>query len=374
MSLRVTHAQDSLPTPDPPRVLMGVSWGSIRITHFNTGQTYTAIQVNPHFGAFLGHWGALGFEAEYGAVRSNFVDNEDYFGGAIWGRGYGRIPQGWYVPWLFERGELRQSVRPFVEVAHAWSSWYIRGGQVRFLDMPSISEWRASVGVNLQVYRKLFASFSYGYAYRPNPNFPHGPNIYGRVGLDYWLGPKTADPVSPPPRPKSTARPAADSQSVFRPHVRVGLTFTYWFDLTATSRLPRYHELIGHLNVTFLPRKSLGLGVSVHPIFAYGSTVGTQWYGLAGAYGRLYLVNHPRFRWFGEIGLYRGNYCSCEQLDPYRIPFAWYRGLVGGMSFRVAQGWFLEVAMLRFKLLQDEPTNYPFGLYSLGMSYQIGGR
>lgn len=160
--------------------------------------------------------------------------------------------------------------------------------------------------------------------------------------------------------------PQADSShlSVWR----VGGSLTYVWN----NGNPGLHqEYTLNLNFAYQPHPRWAIGAAGLNIWSKG--IAEQWehYLLVGAFGQFNLVNTPRVRLYPELGIYRGNYCTCGQNDPYRIPFQWYRSTGASMSIRLVPTLYLELGFYGHKILGELPGKYGYTQYIIGLEWQI---
>lgn len=364
VSSHVLSAQDA-----SPRAIFGLSgW----LTGFAGNDPQTSgsfhdleLRLTPRAGYFVQPWLALGVAGEYGHLSSSFRPDVHYFGGGLWARGYLRFPQSWAIGNVFRPGDLRQVLRPFVEVGHHWSSRYAEGDSMRYLAAPRISQWQVGLGANLQVHRRWFGELTTLYRYRANADFPLATPWQVRLGVDYLLEPMP----EPAPRqaPLADKKPSIHGQGQWR----LGSSLTYIWDDSRTQPRRMYQEYTLSLNAayTLLPRWAVG--VNLMPIWTQNGAEGDQAYFLGGAFGQYDVFQTERMRFYAEAGLYGGNYCTCGDLDPYRIDFDWYRSLGGGFTVDLTRRLHLDLGFVGYKLIRDLPGRYSMTQYIMGIEFVL---
>jgi hypothetical protein len=149
---------------------------------------------------------------------------------------------------------------------------------------------------------------------------------------------------------------------------RVGGSLTYIWN-EGDPALHQEYTLNVNLSYQFHPRWTIGLaGLNI-----WSQGVTQQWihHVLVGTFGQFNLVNVPRMRIYPEVGLYRGNYCTCGQADPYKIPFHWYRSIGAGTSIHLTSGLSLELGFYGYKILGELPGKYSYTQYVIGVEWQF---
>lgn len=162
---------------------------------------------------------------------------------------------------------------------------------------------------------------------------------------------------------------AQDSTEQFVPHVMVGASLTYIWD----PSFPTWQEYTFHTDLHYALTRRWSIGINALRIWSGDSISGINRYWITGVDGQYNFVNDPDFRFFGEGGIYYGNYCTCGQGIPYLNRGNFYWALGGGISARIKRNLYFELGFHSYNIMSRTPeSKYNYTQYILGLEYRLG--
>jgi hypothetical protein len=161
----------------------------------------------------------------------------------------------------------------------------------------------------------------------------------------------------------------ADSSKGFRPFVRIGSSLTYIWN---NENNGIHHEYTLNLNASLALSPRWSAGASVLRIWTRRDLSPKNQYVMAGLFGQYNITIDPKVRLYPETGIYRGNYCTCGDVDPYRSSNIWYWSMGGGASFALRQNLHFEVGFVNYQILSRITDKYNYTQYIIGLEYHLG--
>lgn len=161
---------------------------------------------------------------------------------------------------------------------------------------------------------------------------------------------------------------APDSLQAFSPYLRVGSSVTYIWN----NEVGPADETTLNLNASLVVQPRWSIGVQFLHLWSRSELLGSDQHHLWGGYVQYDLLSERHMRVYPELGLHRGNFCTCGDLDPYRLPGIWYLSMGGGMDIRLIGDLYLELGFYNYHLFTDAPRKYNYTQYVLGLTYVVG--
>jgi hypothetical protein len=75
-----------------------------------------------------------------------------------------------------------------------------------------------------------------------------------------------------------------------------------------------------------------------------------------------------------EAGLMYGNYCTCEDDDPFKRDGLYYLDLGGSFEMQLSKRIYLDMGFNVYNILNDVKGKYAYTQYIVGLNYTIGKR
>lgn len=158
----------------------------------------------------------------------------------------------------------------------------------------------------------------------------------------------------------------SDSTRQHRPmRIVVGSSLTYIWDTEI-----QFKEYTWSLNAAINPIRNLYLGINLLNIWNDGRTYPLTHSRLAGVFAQYRLSKHQKVGFYPELGYYRGNYCTCGELDPFQKRNLQYLSIGGGFGWKIYRGLELETAFFVYHILNRIPVGkYGYTQYVIGLNY-----
>lgn len=151
----------------------------------------------------------------------------------------------------------------------------------------------------------------------------------------------------------------------------LGTSLTYIFDNEPQiSDAHQYNEWTTSINAATRLYKGLFVGINYMNIFSYGTDVEPDNFHIAGLFSQYDFLNDED-RLFLETGLYLGNYCTCDDFDPYKAPQLYYWSLGGGWELALNHRFNVELGFINHVILNDREGKYNFTQYIVGLNVKI---
>jgi len=167
------------------------------------------------------------------------------------------------------------------------------------------------------------------------------------------------------------------SQSDFGKTFIVGTSLTFIPEIENDPSLSQYNffEYTWNLNAAVSISKRIYTGVQALTIFTNGSRVENNTYFIMGLFGQFNFIPKQKFRFFAELSINTGNYCTCGNLDPFRVENLVYFGWGGGFDLPMkflSKNLYLDLSFVAYLILNDVENKYGFTQYILGINYRFG--
>jgi hypothetical protein len=355
--------------------LIGTSSGGLilRAKDFDTQAKIKLTHLNfqPRIGLFVSHRWLLGLQGDYGFESGTGVQREAYYGVGYFAR--------WYIPAWPSGAKHRFPIPPFVQtrfkgyafLGHRVTNLYSALDSLVTLDRPEMHTFQVGIGGNIYLTRYLALEVTYLSTYIPQAPDRKWIALQPSVGLDLMLNhpPAVLSPIRKPRVRLPDTAPVAEADTVSDSggFLRLGGSFTYIWQ----NEVGLYHERTLNLNAAWVFRERWSVGVSGMQLWTRSDLSGRNRYNLAGIFGQYDLFRDPDVRLFPEVGLYRGDYCTCGDLDPYRTPGNWYWSLGGGVVFPFGKRAAFELGFVNYQIFNQIADKYNFTQYILGLEYDL---
>lgn len=146
---------------------------------------------------------------------------------------------------------------------------------------------------------------------------------------------------------------------------------TYIFD--KQNFYHRYNEYTMNIQAGVQLFKPFFLGIETFTIFTNGTSVNSNNYLIKGGFIRYELLHKKRGVLFFNTAFLNGDYCTCENQDPYRYDNLYYLGLeIGGNKYIAKSSFYMNITVSLNKILNDIPLKYNYNIYKVGMGYSFG--
>lgn len=161
---------------------------------------------------------------------------------------------------------------------------------------------------------------------------------------------------------------AQSKKMKFADQLVIGTSLTYVPDHKKEQY--RYHEWTWSLNAAVNINRRLMLGLNHLYIQSHGSRVSKDQFNLFGIFSQYDFLAKSKHRLYGEFGLYKGNYCTCGTLDPYKEKGLTYGSFGGGYELPLGRRFNVEFAFLGYRIWsKTELPDYAYTQYVLGINY-----
>lgn len=151
----------------------------------------------------------------------------------------------------------------------------------------------------------------------------------------------------------------------------LGGSLTYIPNNAASVPAPdRVHEWTFNTNISTSITKRISFGLSGLFIRTYFQEEQSN-YNLFGAFTQYSILDTPHNRFFGELGLYLGDYCTCGTNTPYSTPNLKYLSFGGGYEWKFSPRLHIEAGFIVYRIINEPERIYGYTQYILGLNYQI---
>lgn len=154
----------------------------------------------------------------------------------------------------------------------------------------------------------------------------------------------------------------------------IGGNYTYIFDSEIPSGAgykSSYKEHTLAANIAFDFSKHFRAGLDYKKIFTNGVISGKNQYAVYGAFTQYKFFNNPKRFFFGELGFYKGNYCTCGQGSPYKKENLSYLSFGAGYNVRLYNNLRLDLAFTNAQVVSKVVQPYAYTQYIIGLDYVL---
>lgn len=150
----------------------------------------------------------------------------------------------------------------------------------------------------------------------------------------------------------------------------LGTSIAYKFD--NVRNVYRYNEWSWSLNAAINIDHHFMVGLHNSFILSHGTRVPRDKFDLYGAFVQYDFFDKSKNRLYAELGLYKGNYCTCGEEDPYKVPNLNYFNFGAGFELSIHKNFNLEFGLLVYRILNKiEEQKYGHTQYVAGINYII---
>jgi len=157
--------------------------------------------------------------------------------------------------------------------------------------------------------------------------------------------------------------------------VGTSLTFIPDFDTNPSVSNYNYFEYTWNLNAAVSISKRIFTGVQALTIFTNGSRVENNTYFIMGLFTQFNFIPKQKFRFFAELSINTGDYCTCGNLDPFRKKNLVYLGWGGGFDLPLkflSKNLYLDLSFIAYLILNDIENKFGYTQYIVGINYRFG--
>jgi hypothetical protein len=161
-------------------------------------------------------------------------------------------------------------------------------------------------------------------------------------------------------------------QPLFKSFV-VGANYTYVPDHENIAGIEygTYREHTISFNGAVDIAKHFRVGIDVKMISTKGAISGNNKYNLVGLFGQYKFAEGKRGFGFGELGYYKGNYCTCGGDIPYKKDNLSYLNWGGGYNFKLYNNLKLDLGFTTAQVISNVKGRYAYTQYIVGLDYVI---
>ena len=146
-----------------------------------------------------------------------------------------------------------------------------------------------------------------------------------------------------------------------------GTSLTYIWD----TEPHLYQEWTFSFNMAFPFKERFRFGINTFSIFTKSPLSGENRYFLFGGFSQFDFFPKEKYRFYAELSLYHGNYCTCEPDDPYKKPGLIYLGIGGGFDLAIRNDLHLDLAFLNHQILDRVKSSYAYTQYVIGIDFYL---
>lgn len=168
----------------------------------------------------------------------------------------------------------------------------------------------------------------------------------------------------------------AQGEGAFGKRLVIGSSVTHiWEDNPDVSNT--HNETTWEKNIAVSLTPSLYFGLSHKHIFTWGSSVeqgqnDKARYNLFGAFIQYDFLPRDVSRLIAEASYYVSDYCTCGDLDPYRVAGLSYLGWGLGYDLPIWRGLSLDMGFTAHYILNNiQPFSYTYTQYIVGLNYTL---
>jgi hypothetical protein len=167
------------------------------------------------------------------------------------------------------------------------------------------------------------------------------------------------------------------SQKEFGKTFIAGTSLTFIPEIENDPLLSQYNyfEYTWNLNAAVSISKRIFIGVQALTIFTNGSRVENNTYFIMGLFGQFNFIPKQKFRFFAELSINTGDYCTCGNLDPFRVEDLVYLGWGGGFDLPlkfISRNLYIDLSFIAYLILNEIENKLGFTQYIIGINYRFG--
>ncbi len=154
----------------------------------------------------------------------------------------------------------------------------------------------------------------------------------------------------------------------------IGANYTYIPDTETINGVDydtRYAENTFSANIAVDLSKHFRLGIDYKKIYTNGEQSGKNNYNLMGAFTQYKFAEGKKGFGFGELGFYKGNYCTCGNNVPYKKNSLSYLNWGGGYNFMLYRNIRMDLAFTTAQVVSNIPQKYGYTQYIVGIDYVL---
>jgi hypothetical protein len=153
----------------------------------------------------------------------------------------------------------------------------------------------------------------------------------------------------------------------------VGVNYTYVPDTETIGDIiyGPYREHTISFNGAVDIAKHFRVGIDVKMISTKGAISGNNKYNLVGLFGQYKFAESKGGFGFGELGYYKGNYCTCGDDIPYKKENLSYLNWGGGYNFKLYNNLRFDLAFTSAQVISNVKGRYAYTQYIVGLDYVI---
>jgi hypothetical protein len=154
----------------------------------------------------------------------------------------------------------------------------------------------------------------------------------------------------------------------------MGANYTYIFDTETINDIDydsRYNESTLAANIAIDMGKHMRVGIDYKRIYTSGLLSGKNNYTLLGLFTQYKFAEGKNGFGFGELGFYKGNYCTCGGNVPYKKNGLSYLSWGGGYNFKLYKNIRIDAAFTTAQVITKVPQKYGYTQYVLGIDYVL---
>lgn len=349
-------------------------------------------EVEPFAGYFLKQNWVAGITGGYGKMQGDFIPTSTFYNIGYFGRFYIPLKNGVLNRHNPQPGFTYRFL-PFVQLGHNFGNSYVHKstGQLVEHNVPDVQWLRPAIGADIRLKPNFYLEMSFRQQWYLNVPAEH--SVWGgTIGLNYIHDPEgkykgLRKPIERKHQDvlRFRARDKKDSTQV-RPFSKLilGTNLTYIWDAAYVNgnriRGNTFHELTLHVNVATPLSQRFRLGFDYLRQFFRDPFAGSDRSWMAGPWLQFNFLG-PKWksrysgkaldRIFLEIGGYKGNYCTCDPDNPYRLEGLNYIGFGGGVDLKLKPWLHLDLAFTNYQILNRVVGKYNYTQYILGLDFHL---
>jgi hypothetical protein len=167
---------------------------------------------------------------------------------------------------------------------------------------------------------------------------------------------------------------AQKEKTHFLQKIIIGTNYTYVPDTEVFNGIDNktfYHENTIATNIAVDIKKHFRIGIDYKNIQTNGQVTGRNKYNMLGLFTQYKFAETKKGFGFGELGYYKGNYCTCGKDIPYKLKGINYLNWGGGFNFLVYKNIRMDLAFTTAQVLNKVTEPYGYTQYVIGIDYVI---
>ncbi len=161
----------------------------------------------------------------------------------------------------------------------------------------------------------------------------------------------------------------SQKQSHFAEYTIVGSSFTYV--PTEYDKIP-YNEYTWNINAGINLSNRFFFGLQLLNVYLTRESFPTETFNIYGAFTQFNFLKSKRNRFFAELSLNRGDYCTCNKF--FKVDYDLYYAGVGlGFDFAVKKikGLYLDFSFINYSMINKPKTGHGYTQYVIGLNYRV---